>query len=80
VELERKIDCIINLQYSGRTLPRRELVVGARTCVRIYRGESPYPERDDLGRKKITAPSSPGVGTARHHLQPAWLCPNTKDH
>jgi len=38
--------------------------------VRIYRVKLPYLDADQLRRKKITPPSSPGVGTAHHHWPP----------
>ena len=41
--------------------------------VRIYRARLPYLDAYQLRRKKITPPSSPGVGTARHHSLAAWV-------
>ena len=38
--------------------------------VRIYRAKLPYLDACELRRRKITPPSSPGVGTARHHWPP----------
>jgi len=48
--------------------------------MRIYRAKLPYLDANELRRKKISPPSSPGVGTARHHWPPGELRPNTKDH
>jgi len=65
-----KIDCIIDFEYSGQTLRRGELVLGAQTPARIYRVVLPYLDTHELRRKKITPPSRPGVGIARHHWAP----------
>jgi len=46
----------------------------------MYRAKLPYPDTHELRRKKITPPSSPGVGTAGHHWQAVSLRPNPKDH
>jgi len=75
-----KIDCIIDIEYAGRTLRRVELLLRARTPLRIDRASLPYLDAYQLRRKMITPPSSPGVGMARHHWPPGELRPNTKDH
>jgi len=74
------MDCIIDIEYAGRTLRRAELLLRARTPLRIYRASLPYLDAHQLRRKMITPPSSPGVGMARHHWPPGELRPNTKDH
>ena len=48
--------------------------------MRIYRARLPYLNAHELQRKKITPPSSPGVGTVRHYGLPRYLRPNTKGH
>jgi len=53
-------------------------LLGARTLVRIYRAELPYLDTHQLRRKTITPPSSPCVGTARHHWPPGSCVPTPR--
>ena len=65
------------LRISGSELPYLDMhKLGRIKCEahglpeRTYRVRLPYLDMHELRRKKITPPSSPGVGTARHDRLP----------
>jgi len=48
----------------------RKKMLGARAPGKDLQGRVTYLDMHELRRKKITPPSSPGLGMARHHWPP----------